>query len=114
MRKPEVEYRPYCISTTIKHPQPIIVWGCIAASGIGRPKLVSKMMNETKYIDVMENQMLPSARSLFSDNDWIFQDDNAPYHHAKKVHHWYETHKVERMDLPAQSPNLNPIENLWN
>ena len=35
-RRPEEEYRPYCISPTIKHPQSIMVWGCMAASGIGR------------------------------------------------------------------------------
>ena len=71
-RKPEEEYRPYCISPTIKHPRSIMVWGCMAANGIGRLKVVSGMMNRTKYIDVLENKMLPSARSLFSDNDWIF------------------------------------------
>ena len=50
-----------------------MVWGCLAANGIGRLKVVSGMMNGTKYIDVLENKMLPSARSLFSDDDWIFK-----------------------------------------
>ena len=64
-RRPEEEYRPYCISPTIKHPQSIMVWGFMAAIGIGTLKLVFEMMNGTKYIDVLENQMLPTARSLF-------------------------------------------------
>ena len=51
----------------------------MAANGIGRPKVVSEMMNGTKYIDVLKKQMLPSARFFFSDDHWIFQDDNAPY-----------------------------------
>ena len=71
-RRPKEQYRPYCISPTIKHPQSIMVWGCMAANGVGRLEVVSGMMNGTKYIDVLERKMLPSARSLFSDNQWIF------------------------------------------
>ena len=61
-----------------------MVWGCMAANGVGRLEVVSGMMNGTKYIDVLERKMLPSARSLFSDNQWIFQDDNAPCHRARR------------------------------
>ena len=72
-RRPAEEYRPYWISTTVKHLQSIMVWCCMAANGIGRLKLVSGMMNGIKYADVLEKKTLPNARSLFSDDNWIFK-----------------------------------------
>ena len=34
-------------------------------------------------------------------------------HSSQKVRHWCRAQKVKRMDRPVQSPDLNPIENLW-
>ncbi len=54
--------------------------------------------------------MLPSADQLFKDADFIFQQDLAPAHTAK-TKSWLNDHGV--LDCPANSPDLNPIENLW-
>uniref|UniRef100_A0A3P8S1B4 L1 transposable element RRM domain-containing protein n=1 Tax=Amphiprion percula TaxID=161767 RepID=A0A3P8S1B4_AMPPE len=65
--------------------------------GTGQIQLCEGRMNQVMYRATLENSLLPSAGKLFPvSNDWIFQQDNVP-----------------SMPSPAQSPDLNPIENLW-
>ncbi len=56
--------------------------------------------------------MLPSADQLFKDADVIFQQDFAPAHTAKSTKSWFNDHSVTVLDWSANSPDLNPIENL--
>ncbi len=55
--------------------------------------------------------MLPSADQLFKDADFIFQQDLAPVHTAKSTKSWLNYHGVGVLDWPANSPDLNIIEN---
>ncbi|GBM39529.1 hypothetical protein AVEN_270712-1 [Araneus ventricosus] len=53
---------------------------------------------------------------IFPQNDGIYQQDNARCHTARSVCTWFEEHQDEFTVLPcpANSPDLNPIENLWD
>ena len=46
--------------------------------------------------------------------DFIFMDDNAPSHHSCLVDDFLETENIQCMTCTANSPDLNPIEHVWD
>ncbi len=56
--------------------------------------------------------MLSSADKLYGEADFIFQKDLTPAHTAKGTKSWFNDHGVTVLDWLADSPELNPKDNL--
>jgi hypothetical protein len=68
-----------------------------------------------EYVDRLGNQVYPMIRTLFPNNDAVF-NDNTPIHIAGTVQSLSKDHEGELQHLPwpAKSPDLNIIELLWS
>lgn len=106
-------YDVRCIKGSVKHDVKINVWGAFCGHGVGRLRLIDGIMDKDIYLDILEEPMLHSADLLFGREIWLFQHDNDPKHTALCVKEWMVDNDVPLMPWPAQSLDLNPIENLW-
>ena len=88
-------------------------WGSFSAKGPGRLIIIKSMMKSDKYKATLQSHLLPVLERDFVYSDCIFQQDLAPCHTSKTMHTFFEEKDITVPDWPGNSPDLNPIENLW-
>lgn len=90
----------------------VTFWGAFHSRRKCELYVLDGHMNQDQYIHVLDTVLLPFARQDFRAN-FVYQDDNATAHRARRVVQFLDNENVERMEWPALSPDMNPIENLW-
>jgi transposase len=106
----------YCVSK-IAHPVKVNVWACFCSAGQGYTYIFNDTL-DTKLLKKIfdEGHLLQSAedRGLVDAGQWYFLQDNDPKHRSAPIQKWLHDHGISCIDFPPYSPDLNPIENLWN
>ena len=69
-------------------------------------------MSSKAYLQIIERKVCRELSDLHPRA--IFQQDSAPCHKAKMIINCFKKMKITVLDWPGNSPDLNPIENLWS
>ena len=114
-RKQGEEFKQACLVPKFReNTSSIMVWGCITWNGPGPLHFCDGNVNGKHYKSNLEKNLPLAKKKLKLPKDFIFLQDNAPAHTAKLCQEFYKEKKLNLMPFPPNSPDLNPIENVWS
>lgn len=106
--KPRPKPRP-------KHPTKVHVWGGISRRGATEVCIFEGIMDASLYCQILEKTLLPCIEEKFHPPDvHRFMQDNDPKHTSRAAREFFERHNINWWKTPPESPDMNPIENLWH
>ena len=106
---------PRPIQPTKKYPIKIQVWGAIGWKSKSKLHFIpqGKRLAATDYQQILKESLLPNIQSI-STKPPIFMQDGAKCHTAASTIKWLNNQNIKTLPMwPAQSPDLNPLENIW-
>ena len=87
------------------------MYGAIIWRGKWTLHIFEENLDTEMYLKILTD-MLPEKKRI-TDENIVIQMDNARVHWSINSLKFYRENKIREIDWPPNSPDLNPIENLW-
>ncbi|CAH1982627.1 unnamed protein product [Acanthoscelides obtectus] len=111
-RRGERRNPQFFVERHVHHTVGVMVWGAIAYGSRSPLIFIRGNMNAQRYIhEVLEPHLLPYLDTLA---DPTFQQDNARPHVARVTIDFFQHNDVTLLPWPPRSPDLSPIEHVWD
>ena len=104
--------QPRLLKQRAKHPLKLHIWAGISKRGATSVIMFTGIMDAERLERVYEAGLIPFIREYYPDHHRLYQD-NDPKHCSHRIEDYFEEKGINWWPTPAESPDLNPIENLW-
>lgn len=103
----------YCFNYRAKHPVKVHVYAGISWQGATEICIFEGIMDAPLFIQIVDRTLLPFLRERLPEGH-RFMQDNDPKHTSRLAKTFFDDNNINWWKTPPESPDLNPIENMWH